>query len=148
MPHPNNKQNKNTNPILSRQEYHLTQPCPLEEKRKTLSINLTLNEAYTNHCTNLRRAETKRKKEFKLLQGKKFNFLWSLGKEDFKHSKLKKDNEKAEKYYTDEETQIRNTEVQTNEEEIGKIPEKKNENNDRKDDQKLWKQNGGNARIN
>ena len=33
--------------------------------------------------------------------------------------------------------QIRNTEVQINEEEIGRIPEKKNENNDRKDDQKL-----------
>jgi len=27
-------------------------------------MNLTLYEAYTNHWTNLRRAETKRKKEF------------------------------------------------------------------------------------
>ena len=26
-PHPNNKQDKNTNPIISRQNYHLTQPC-------------------------------------------------------------------------------------------------------------------------
>ena len=33
---------------------------------KKLSTNLTLHEAYTNHWTNLRRAETKRKKEFKL----------------------------------------------------------------------------------
>jgi len=32
MPHLNNKQNKNTNQIISRQEYHLTQPCPSEEK--------------------------------------------------------------------------------------------------------------------
>ena len=33
MLHLNNKQNKNTNPIISRQDYHLTQPCPSEEKQ-------------------------------------------------------------------------------------------------------------------
>ena len=38
--------------------------------KQKLSTNLTLYEAYTNHWTNLRRAETKRKKEFNLLQGK------------------------------------------------------------------------------
>ena len=65
MPHLNNKQNKNTNPIIDREDYHLTQPCPSQEEKK-LSTNLTLHEAYTNHCTNLRRAETKRKKEFNL----------------------------------------------------------------------------------
>ena len=32
-PHLNNKQNKYTNPIISRQDYHLTQPCPSEEKQ-------------------------------------------------------------------------------------------------------------------
>ena len=32
-PHLNNKQNKNTNPIISRQVCHLTQPCALEEKQ-------------------------------------------------------------------------------------------------------------------
>ena len=54
------------------------QPCPSEEKqtnkqtsKQKLSTSLTLLEAYTNHWTNLRRAETKRKKEFNLLQGKK-----------------------------------------------------------------------------
>jgi len=65
MPHLNNKQNKNTNPIISRQEYHLPQPCPSKEKqtnKQQLSTNLTLCKAYTNHCTNLRRAETIRKK--------------------------------------------------------------------------------------
>jgi len=76
MPHLNNKQNKNTNPVNSRQEYHLTQPCPSEEKQtnrqnKTttttkLSTNFTLYKVYTNHWTNIRRAETKRKKEFNL----------------------------------------------------------------------------------
>ena len=33
---------------------------------KTLSTNLTLCKAYTNHWTNLRREETNRKKEFNL----------------------------------------------------------------------------------
>ena len=32
-PHLNNKQNKNTNPITSRQDCHLTQACPSEEKQ-------------------------------------------------------------------------------------------------------------------
>ena len=32
-PHLNNKQNKNANPVISRQDYHLTQPCPSEEKQ-------------------------------------------------------------------------------------------------------------------
>ena len=33
MPHLNNKQNKNTNPIISRQDYCAIQPGPSEEKR-------------------------------------------------------------------------------------------------------------------
>ena len=44
--------------------------------------------------------------------------------------------------------QTRDTEVQMNEEEIGKHPEKRIQNNDSKDDQKPWKQNGENTRIN
>ena len=68
-PHLNNKQNKNANPVISRQDYHLTQPFPSQEKqtnKQKLSTNLTLYEAYTNQWTNLRRAATKRKKEFNL----------------------------------------------------------------------------------
>ena len=45
-----------------------------------------------------------------------------------------KSNEKPEKYYTNEE-QTRNTDVQINEEEIGKLPEKELKK-DSKDDQK------------
>jgi len=40
---------------------------PVRGKIKTnkkLNTNLTIYEAYTNNWTNLRRAETKRKKEF------------------------------------------------------------------------------------
>ena len=84
---------------MSKQEYHLTQPCPSEEKqtnKQKLSTNITLYKAHTNHWTNLRRAETKRKKEFNLLQGKNSTFLERIqlslkpGKGDLKHSKLKK----------------------------------------------------------
>ena len=84
MPHLNNKQNKNTNPIISRQDYHLTQPCPSEEKptnKQKLSTNLTLYKVYANHWTNLRKAETKRKKEFNLLQGENSTFLEAWEKE-------------------------------------------------------------------
>ena len=69
MPHLNNKQNKNANLIISRKGYQITQFCPSEERqtnKQKLSINLTLYEVYTNHWTNLQRAETERKKEFNL----------------------------------------------------------------------------------
>ena len=41
-PHLNNKQNQNT---ISRENYHLTQPCPSEEKQTKTQYNLTLYEA-------------------------------------------------------------------------------------------------------
>ena len=67
----NNNKNKNTNQIISRQDYHLTQVCLSEEKQinkqtKKTSTNFILQEAYTSHWTKLRRAETKRKKEFNI----------------------------------------------------------------------------------
>ena len=46
-----------------------------QANKQKLSTNLTLDKAYTNHWTNLKRAETKRKKEFKLLQGKNSTFF-------------------------------------------------------------------------
>ena len=65
MLHLNKKQNKNTNPVISRQDYHLThQRKNKQTNKQKLSTNLTLYEAYTNHWTNLRKAETKKKKEF------------------------------------------------------------------------------------
>ena len=90
MPHLNNKQNKNTNPIINRQDFHLTQPCPSEEKQTiknsaqispytkltyTHTHKKKKKKPHTNHWTNLRRAETKRKKEFNLLQGNNSTFL-------------------------------------------------------------------------
>ena len=52
-----------------------------------------LHKAYTNHWTNLRQAETKKKKEFNP-EG------WE--KETSNTISLKINNEKAEKYYTNE----------------------------------------------
>ena len=77
--------------------HHLSQPCPSEEKqtnRKKLSTNLPLYKAYTNHWTKLRRAETKRKKEFNL-EARKRETSNTI-------SLKKKKKEKAEQYCTNE----------------------------------------------
>ena len=54
---------------------------------------------------------------------------------------------KRQKNITQMKKPTRNTEVQINEEEIGKLPGK-DQNNDSKGDQKPWKQNGEHARTN
>ena len=97
MPHLSNKQNKNTYPVINRQDCPLTQPCPSEEKQtnnQKLSTNLTLYETYTNHWTN-QWAETKRKKEFSLE-------TWE--EETSNAISFLKNDEKAEKYCTKEGT--------------------------------------------
>ena len=48
----------------------LLSPAHQRKNKQKLNINLTLYEAYTNHWINLRKAETKRKKELNLLQAK------------------------------------------------------------------------------
>jgi len=58
MPHPNNKQDKNTNPVISKQDCHLIQPCPSEGKKNLLlspeyKQRSHQKEAYTNHWHNL-----------------------------------------------------------------------------------------------
>ena len=95
------KQNKNKNPIISRQDYPLIQPCPSEEKqtsKQKLSTNFTLYNVYPNHWTKLRRAETKRKKEFSFEDWEK-----ETSNKIIKKKKERK-KEKAEKYYTNEGT--------------------------------------------
>ena len=58
--------------------------------KQTLNTNLTLYAAYTNHWTNLGGAETKRKKEFNLLQGKNSTSLEAWEKETSNTISLKK----------------------------------------------------------
>ena len=65
------------------------------KQTKTLSTNLTLYKAYRNHCANLTRAEIKRKKEFN---------LEAREKEISNTVSLKKNNENADKYCTNEGT--------------------------------------------
>ena len=64
-PHLNNKENKNTNQVISRNDYHLTQPCPSEEKetnKQKLSTNLALYKAYRNQWSALRGQKPKVRK--------------------------------------------------------------------------------------
>ena len=86
---------------------------------KQNSTNLTLYEAYTNQWTNLRRAETKRKKEFNLE-------AWE--KDTSNTISFKK--MKRQKNTTQMKEQTGNTEIQLNKEKIGKLgelPEKDSE---------------------
>ena len=106
MPHLDNTNNKSTDPVISRQEYHLTQPCPSEENqsnKQKLSTNLTLYKAHTNHWTNLRRAETKGRMNSTVLK-ERIQLSLKPGKGDLKHNNLKNNNEKTEKYCTNEKT--------------------------------------------
>ena len=99
MPHLNNEQNKHANPIISRQDFHLTQPCPLEEKQTNNHTNK--NSAQISPYMKITQTtgqslggqKSKRRKNSNLIPGKrrpKHNTL----------KKKKKDNEKAKKYYT------------------------------------------------
>ena len=47
-PHLNNKQNKNTNPIISRQDYYITQPWPSEGKQTNKKKNSAQILPYTS----------------------------------------------------------------------------------------------------
>jgi len=67
--------------------------------------------------------ETQRKKEFNLLQGKNSTFLEAWEKETSNTVSFKK-LMKMQRNTTQMKEQTRSTEVQINEEEIGKLPEK------------------------
>ena len=95
MPHLNNKQNKNTNPVISRQDCNLTQPC-LSEEKQTNKNSAQISPYKKLTQTTGPTLEGRNQKEEKIQP-------WSLGKGDLKHNKLKNNNnEKAEKYYTNE----------------------------------------------
>ena len=92
-------------------------PIRGKTNKQKLSTNLTLYEVYTNHWTNLNRAETKRKKEFN-------PEAWE--KETSNTISLKKIM-KRQRNTTQMKKPTKNTEVQINEEKIGKLPEKTSE---------------------
>ena len=99
MIHLNNKQNKNTNPIISRQDYHLTQPCPSEEKQ---SKQTNKNSAQISPYTKLTQT-TGPTLVGQKPKGRK-NSTFKPGKRRPQTVSLKKKNEKAEKYYINEGT--------------------------------------------
>ena len=72
MPHLKNKQNYKPNHQQTGVPPHSALPIrgTASKQTKKLSTTLTLYEAYTNHWTKLRRAETKRKKNSTLKPGK------------------------------------------------------------------------------
>ena len=62
-PHQNKKQDKNTNQIISRQDYHLTQPIIGEKKKNSAQVSPYVKLTETTAPTFMG-AEIKRKKEF------------------------------------------------------------------------------------
>jgi len=81
MPHLNNKQSKNKTQSSADRIATSLSLAHQKKNNQKLSTNLTLCEAYTNDWTNLRRAETKKNKDFNLLQGKNSTFLEAWVKE-------------------------------------------------------------------
>jgi len=99
---------------MSIQDYHLTQPCPSEEKQtKTQHKSHSI---WSLHKPLNQPQEDRNQKEERIQPS-------SLGREERKHSMLKKKN-KRQRNTAQMKEQTRNTEVQINEEEIGKLPEK------------------------
>ena len=93
MPHPNKKIKQKYKPYHQQTGVPPHSAFPIREKtnnKQKLTINLTLYEAHTNHWTNLGRAETKREKEFNLLQENNSNFLEAWEKETSNTITLKK----------------------------------------------------------
>ena len=114
------QQKKNTNPIISKQDYHLTQPCLSEEKQTNKQTNK--NSAQSHPLGSLHKPldqslESRNQKEERIQP-------LSLGKGDLKHNKFFKKVMKRQRNTTQMKEQARNTEVQINEEEIGKLPER------------------------
>ena len=73
---------------------HSAVPIRGKTNKQTLSTNLTLYEAHTNHWTNLIRQKPKGRK----------NSTLKTEKRRTQTQRVKKNNEKVEKYYTNEGT--------------------------------------------
>ena len=125
MSHLNNKQNKNTNPIISRQDYHLTQPCPSEEKQANKQ-----NSAQISPYTKLAQTtaptlggQKPKGRKNSIFSKERIQLSLKPGKRRSQHNTFKQNNER-QRNTTQMKEQTRNIEVQKNEEEIGKQPEK------------------------
>ena len=95
-PYLNNKQNKNTNKIISRQDYHVTQPCPSEETQTNEKTN-NKNSAPMSSCRKLTQAtgptlggEKPKGRKNSTFFKERILLSLSLGKEHPKHNKFLK----------------------------------------------------------
>ena len=118
MPHLNNKNTTKQKYKPNHQQTGLPPHSTLPIRGKTTKQTKPQHKSHPiqslhKHWTNLRRAETRKKKEFNLEACKK----------ETSNNKLKKIMKRQRKT-TQMKEQTRNTEVQINEEEVGKLPEK------------------------
>ena len=96
---------------MSRQNYHLTQPCQSEEKQTNKhSAQISPYMKLTNHWTKFRKAGKKGRKNSPFPR-KEFNFPCSLGKGDLKHNNLKKKKKKRQRNTAHMKKKITNTEA-------------------------------------
>ena len=102
----------------SHQQTGLPPHSALPIRGKTNKQTKSQHKFHPNHSAKLRRAETKRKKEFNLE-------TWENKTSD--KIRLKKIVMKRRENTTQMKEPTRNTEVQINEEEIGKLPKKNSE---------------------
>ena len=135
---PKQQKDKNKNPIISRQNYHLTQLCPSEEKQTNK------NSAQFSPCTKLTQTAGPSLGGQKP-KGRK-NSTLKPGKRRSQTQEVKK--KKKQRNTAQIKEQTRNAEVQINEEEISKLPEKEFRKMIVKMIKNLEKKIGKNARIN
>ena len=84
------KQKYKPNHLQTGVSSNLALPIRGKTNKQKLSTNLTVYQVHTNHWTNFTWAETKRKKELNLLQGRNSTFLEALEKEKLNTISLKK----------------------------------------------------------
>ena len=91
MPHLNKKQNKNSNPVISRQDYHLPQPLAHQRKNKQTNKNSAQISPYkklTETTGPHLEWRNQKKKEFNLEAGeKKISNTISLKKRKMKRQR-------------------------------------------------------------
>ena len=81
-PHLNNKQNKNTNPIISGQDYHLTQSCSSEEKQTNKnSAQISPHMKFTQTTGPTLGGQKPKGRKNSTFFKERIQLSWSLGKE-------------------------------------------------------------------
>jgi len=118
MPHLNNKENKNTNSVISRQYYNLTQLCPSEEKQTNKNSAQIIPYANLTQTTEptLGWQKPKGRKNSTFFKGRiQLSLKPGKRKSQTQKVKKKKKKKKRQRNTAQMKEQTRNTEVQINE---------------------------------